>query len=217
MIAAFLAGSAATAAYGIYSKKAKEEDGAAAESTARGLGAIVAGTNRSMNVRSAVGSSTNQREGFLSDILEQLWSYINVAASQTIKESVEPEFKTLPGPLSTLHFIKVDLGDVPIRLDNIVVHDIDKATNTLQMDLDVQWDGNCNIQLKANYVSKEYHRVAVQRIFDCLSCSGRLAVGIFWCQVNQTVWSHVDPHEASGKDSFACPGCASVLYQSAKN
>ena len=149
---AFVAGSAATAAYGIYSKNCGEDT---TVDTSEGVEATETNKSRSLSVRSAVGASTKQQEGFLSDILAQLWSYINAAASQTIKETVEPEFKTLPGPLSTLHFIKVDLGDVPIRLDNIVVHDIDKATNTLQMDLDVVWDGNCDIQLKANYVSVE--------------------------------------------------------------
>jgi len=151
-VVAFLAGSAATAAYGIYSKTCEKDTTEDTTSTERGIQADGTNKSRSMSVRSAAGASAKQQEGFLSDILAQFWSYINAAASQTIKESVEPEFKTLPGPLSSLHFIKVDLGNVPIRLDNIVVHEIDKGTNTLQMDLDVHWDGNCNIQLKANYL-----------------------------------------------------------------
>eukprot|EP00977_Amphora_coffeiformis_P008416 scaffold1912_cov167-Amphora_coffeaeformis.AAC.15 len=154
-VVAFLAGSAATAAYGIYSKTCEKDTTEDTTSTERGIQADGTNKSRSMSVRSAAGASAKQQEGFLSDILAQFWSYINAAASQTIKESVEPEFKTLPGPLSSLHFIKVDLGNVPIRLDNIVVHEIDKGTNTLQMDLDVHWDGNCNIQLKANYVSSK--------------------------------------------------------------
>ena len=52
-------------------------------------------------------------------------------------ESVELGFKELTGPLLMLHFIKCDLGNVPICLDNIVLHDIDKKINMLQMDLDV--------------------------------------------------------------------------------
>ena len=153
-IAAFLAGSAATAAYGIY-KKGCDKDTTTDTSVEVESREITGGDSASRSVttpRSAVGASAKQQEGFLSDLLAQLWFYINAAASQSIKESVEPEFKTLPGPLSSLHFTKVDLGNVPIRLDNVVVHDVDKDTNTLQMDMDVHWDGNCNIQLKANYL-----------------------------------------------------------------
>jgi len=134
---AFLVGSAATAAYGIYSKRCGTDTTTDTTTNTEGIQATGTSQSRSLTVQSAVGSSSKQQEGFLSDILAQFWSYINAAASKSIKESVEPEFKTLPGPLSTLHFVKVDLGDVPIRLDNIVVHDIDKATNTLQMDLDI--------------------------------------------------------------------------------
>ena len=157
-IAAFLAGSAATAAYGVYAKNRKQEGGEESEGAQvigrEGVDSSLSGsTSRSaVTPRSAVGAAAKQQEGFLSDILAQLWFYINEAASQTIIDSVEPAFKDLPGPLSSLHFIKVDLGNVPIRLDNIVVHDVNKDTNTLQMDLDVHWDGNCNIQLKANYL-----------------------------------------------------------------
>jgi Ca2+-dependent lipid-binding protein len=144
-------GAAGTAAYGVYAKAS--QDG---EATPTG-DATTTTASRSFDpaahaTRSAVGAAATQQVGFLSDLLAQLWGYINIAASKTIKESVEPSFKDLPGPLSTLHFTKVDLGDVPIRLDNIVVHEVNKEANTLQFDLDVLWDGACDIQLKADYI-----------------------------------------------------------------
>ena len=46
----------------------------------------------------------------------------------------------------------MDLGQVPIKLDNIVVHQIDKEKGVLQFDMDLIWDGQCDIQLKANYI-----------------------------------------------------------------
>jgi hypothetical protein len=62
-----------------------------------------------------------------------LWSYINVTGSAMIKDIVEPMFK-LPGPLlSSTRFTKIDLGKVPIKLDNIVVHDI----KDVRFDLDL--------------------------------------------------------------------------------
>ena len=45
---------------------------------------------------------------------------MNLAIAKSVKETVEPMFKeTLPGPLSSLHFTKLDLGTVPIRMDNV--------------------------------------------------------------------------------------------------
>lgn len=56
---------------------------------------------------------------FLNDIVKQLWPNINAAGSKMVKDIVEPMFKTmLPGPLASLHFTKIDLGPVPLRLSN---------------------------------------------------------------------------------------------------
>ena len=66
-----------------------------------------------------------------------------------IKEIVEPMFKTmLPGPLATLHFTKIDLGPVPLRLSNA------KTTKTevdgIKLDMNVDWVGKADIGLDAN-------------------------------------------------------------------
>ena len=135
-IAAFLAGAAGTMCYGMYTGKSTDEGDEAVNSTSRNLPVF----------------ASSSGTGFMSDMLAQMWPYINVAASKSIKDSVEPQFKDLPGPLGTLHFTKVNLGHVPLRLDNIIVHEVDKANNTLQMDMDVRWDGVSDIQLKANYL-----------------------------------------------------------------
>lgn len=70
-----------------------------------------------------------------------------------IKDIVEPMFKTmLPGPLATLHFTKIELGTVPIVLSNV------KVTKTpedgIKLDLNVDWEGQCDIQLDANMMPK---------------------------------------------------------------
>jgi len=94
-----------------------------------------------------------EQVGFLTDIMKQLWPYINIAGSDTIRDTAEPMFKEMmPGPLATLHFTKIDLGTVPIRLDNVTIHDVNLEENTLQFDMDVVWDGNCDIKLKADYI-----------------------------------------------------------------
>ncbi|KAM3083093.1 hypothetical protein ACMFMG_003760 [Clarireedia jacksonii] len=65
------------------------------------------------------------------------------------KDIVEPMFKTmLPGPLATLHFTKIELGATPIVFSNV------KVTKTphdgIKLDLNVDWDGQCDIKLDGN-------------------------------------------------------------------
>ena len=92
---------------------------------------------------------------FLTDLIEQMWSNLKVAGANKIKAKVEPYFQDLPGPLNKLQFTKIDLGDVPIRMENIVVHERTETDNSggssgshIQMDMTVIWDGNCDIQLQ---------------------------------------------------------------------
>ena len=130
-----------------------------------GIGGIGIGS------RSAMGAVTSlqSQHGFLSDLLAQLWPYINEAVCNTLKETVEPTFaETLPGPLSSLHFTQLDLGHVPLRLDNIIVHKVERNTQSLQLDLDVLWDGQSDIRSKADYLGS----FGVQRI----KFAGRLSV-----------------------------------------
>ena len=92
-----------------------------------------------------------ERVGFLSDIVGQLWTYINVAGGAMIKEIVEPMFEDmLPGPMRTMHFTKIDLGEVPIKIDNVVVHKL--KDGMVQFDLDLVWDGECDIRMRADYI-----------------------------------------------------------------
>jgi hypothetical protein len=118
------------------SKDDDDEDGQTTSSS-RGLPL----TNMTSSSAAAV-VAHGERVGFLTDMMANLWPYIKEAGAASIKESVEPEFASLPGPLAKLHFTKVDLGTVPIRMDNVVMHKTDEKNNTLQFDLDVIWDGS---------------------------------------------------------------------------
>jgi hypothetical protein len=76
-----------------------------------------------------------------------------VAGANIAKDVVEPILaSTLPGPLSSLHFVKLDFGPVPIRFSNVDVH---KTTNQgIKLDLDLAWEGKCDIELDGNHVPK---------------------------------------------------------------
>lgn len=78
----------------------------------------------------------------MNEIVAQLWPNISVAGSQMTKDIVEPMFKSmLPGPLSGLHFTKIDLGTVPLRLNN--VRTVESTTGGIKLDMNVDWDGEC--------------------------------------------------------------------------
>lgn len=66
-----------------------------------------------------------------------------------IKDIAEPMFKTmLPGPLKSLHFTKIDLGTVPMKLNGVLVTKTD--TDGIKLDMNVEWDGECDIKLDAD-------------------------------------------------------------------
>lgn len=67
------------------------------------------------------------------------------------KDIAEPMFKEmLPGPLKTLHFTKVDFGTVPMRVNN--VRTTKTNTGAIKLDMNLDWDGECDIQLDADMI-----------------------------------------------------------------
>lgn len=70
-----------------------------------------------------------------------------------VKEIVEPILaSTLPGPLSNLRFVKLDLGHVPIRLSDVDVHKT--STGGIKLDVDVTWESKSDIELDGSMVPK---------------------------------------------------------------
>ena len=70
-----------------------------------------------------------------------------------IKQVAEPMLASmLPGPLSSLRFVKLDFGPVPIKFSNVDVHKTDLEGIKLDMDLD--WDGQCDFELQGKMVPK---------------------------------------------------------------
>jgi len=121
---------------------------------------------------------------FLTDLIKNLWPKLSPAIGQTIKDAVEPMFKDLlPGPLSSLHFTKCDLGKVPMAMDNIVVSQL--VDGKVQCDIDLVWDGVCDIQLAAGKIKLGVRNVKLmgrlQLLFkpltDELPCIGAIQYG----------------------------------------
>lgn len=98
-------------------------------------------------------SGGTESAGFLNDLIAELWPNINVAGCRMIKEIVEPMLASmLPGPLSSLHFVKLDLGTVPIRISKVDVLRTD--TGGIKLDMDVVWEGKSDIDLDGTMIPK---------------------------------------------------------------
>ena len=90
------------------------------------------------NIQNGVPASGN----FLTAIFSQMWNHVNIAISNSIKETLEPTLKDLKVPL---HFVKLDLGDVPIETKNMFIHRVDLAGL-----VDVDGDGITDIKNRDN-------------------------------------------------------------------
>lgn len=88
---------------------------------------------------------------FLNDIVSQLWPNINAAGCKMIKDIVDPMFKTtLPGPLSSLHFTKVDLGHVPLKISHVKT--AKTSHDGIKLDMNVHWEGKCDMDLEGDMI-----------------------------------------------------------------
>lgn len=90
--------------------------------------------------------SQRQKLNWLNLELAKLWPYINEAASDLIRTSVEPvleQYKSVV--LSSLKFSKLTLGTVAPQFTGVSIVEDDGSGIT--MELELQWDGNPNIVL----------------------------------------------------------------------
>nr|CAD1840141.1 unnamed protein product [Ananas comosus var. bracteatus] len=78
--------------------------------------------------------------------LTKIWPYVNEAASELIKTSVEPILEQYRSAiLASLKFSKLTLGTVAPQFTGVSTIDDDSSGITLE--LEMQWDGNPNIVL----------------------------------------------------------------------
>ncbi|KAF7077878.1 hypothetical protein CFC21_082383 [Triticum aestivum] len=93
-----------------------------------------------------VSFNQKQKLKWLNQELVKIWPFVNEAASELIKSSVEPVFEQYKSfILASIHFSKLTLGTVAPQFTGVQILDSDSAGIT--MELDMQWDGNPNIVL----------------------------------------------------------------------
>ncbi|KAM7275165.1 hypothetical protein ACFE04_017031 [Oxalis oulophora] len=83
--------------------------------------------------------------------LDKIWPYVNEAASELIKSSVEPILEQYrPAILQSLKFSTLTLGTVAPQFTGITILESESGPGGVTMELDVQWDGNPDIVLDIN-------------------------------------------------------------------
>lgn len=90
--------------------------------------------------------SQRQKLTWLNQHLEKIWPYVNEAASELIKASVEPILEQYrPMILASLKFSKFTLGTVAPQFTGVSI--IEDTADGVTMELELSWDGNQNIVL----------------------------------------------------------------------
>ncbi|KAI4380971.1 hypothetical protein MLD38_007096 [Melastoma candidum] len=80
--------------------------------------------------------------------LKKIWPYVDAAASELIRANVEPVLEQYkPILLSSLTFSKLTLGTVAPQFTGVEIIDSGKEIGEVVMELELQWDGNPNIEL----------------------------------------------------------------------
>ncbi|XP_009631332.1 synaptotagmin-5-like [Nicotiana tomentosiformis] len=90
--------------------------------------------------------SNQQKLKWLNSHLEKLWPYVDEAASELVRSSVEPILEQYrPMILASLKFSKFTLGTVAPQFTGISI--LEDGTEGITMELEMQWDGNPSIKL----------------------------------------------------------------------
>ncbi|XP_013712436.1 synaptotagmin-4 isoform X1 [Brassica napus] len=92
--------------------------------------------------------SQRQKLNWLNLELEKIWPYVNEAASELIRSSVEPVLEQYtPAMIASLKFSKLTLGTVAPQFTGVSILENESGPTGITMELEMQWDGNPKIVL----------------------------------------------------------------------
>ncbi|OMO96003.1 C2 calcium-dependent membrane targeting [Corchorus olitorius] len=90
--------------------------------------------------------SQRQKLNWLNQHLTKIWPYVNEAASDLIKTSVEPVLEQYrPVILASLKFSKFTLGTVAPQFTGVTI--LEDGADSVTMEMEMQWDANSSIIL----------------------------------------------------------------------
>lgn len=134
--------------------------------------------------------SQRQKLNWLNLELNKIWPFVNEAASELIRSSVEPileQYKA--GVLASLKLSKLTLGTVAPQFTGVSI--IENDDSGVTMELEVQWDGNPNIVLDIqtalgvslpiqvkNVAFTGVFRLVFKPLVDVLPCFGAVSYSL---------------------------------------
>uniref|UniRef100_A0A671NNC8 Extended synaptotagmin-2-like n=1 Tax=Sinocyclocheilus anshuiensis TaxID=1608454 RepID=A0A671NNC8_9TELE len=98
---------------------------------------------------------------WLNKTVKQMWPYVCQFVEKLFKETIEPAIKEANAHLSTFGFIKIDLGDQPLRINGVKVYSENMDKRQIIMDLQISFVGNTEIDVD---VKRYYCRAGIKSI-----------------------------------------------------
>uniref|UniRef100_A0A671NNX3 Extended synaptotagmin-2-like n=1 Tax=Sinocyclocheilus anshuiensis TaxID=1608454 RepID=A0A671NNX3_9TELE len=83
--------------------------------------------------------STEQIHSYVFQTVKQMWPYVCQFVEKLFKETIEPAIKEANAHLSTFGFIKIDLGDQPLRINGVKVYSENMDKRQIIMDLQIRY------------------------------------------------------------------------------
>uniref|UniRef100_A0A672PLH6 Extended synaptotagmin 2 n=1 Tax=Sinocyclocheilus grahami TaxID=75366 RepID=A0A672PLH6_SINGR len=105
--------------------------------------------------------STKQIHAYVFQTVKQMWPYVCQFVEKLFKETIEPAIKETNAHLSTFGFIKIDLGDQPLRINGVKVYSENVDKRQIIMDLQISFVGNTEIDVD---VKRYYCRAGIKSI-----------------------------------------------------
>uniref|UniRef100_A0A671NNA2 Extended synaptotagmin-2-like n=1 Tax=Sinocyclocheilus anshuiensis TaxID=1608454 RepID=A0A671NNA2_9TELE len=105
--------------------------------------------------------STEQIHSYVFQTVKQMWPYVCQFVEKLFKETIEPAIKEANAHLSTFGFIKIDLGDQPLRINGVKVYSENMDKRQIIMDLQISFVGNTEIDVD---VKRYYCRAGIKSI-----------------------------------------------------
>ena len=83
-----------------------------------------------------------ERTEWLNKCVAQLWPFLSGYMLTVLKNKVESEIRnSMPTLLKSFHFLDVDLGDRPIRIQGVRVHTAHVQNDEIFVDVEIVYEG----------------------------------------------------------------------------
>nr|XP_006815868.1 PREDICTED: extended synaptotagmin-2-A-like [Saccoglossus kowalevskii] len=90
-----------------------------------------------------------ERAEWLNKIVKRIWPYLDDYVENILKNTVEPSIRESVPSLS-FKFVKIDLGNKPLRIGGVKVYTERTKRDEIIMDLDIFYAGDCDMEVSVS-------------------------------------------------------------------